>query len=869
MTRILYIAAFLVGLAVIGWIGAGYVGSNPLALAVTALIGVTYLAGTWELRRYQQATSSLADALGRLSDAPAGLAGWLDQLHPALRGPVRLRIEGERVALPGPSMTPYLVGLLVLLGMLGTFLGMVATLRGTGNALASATDLQAIRASLAAPVQGLGFAFGTSVAGVATSAMLGLLSALCRRERILAAQQLDTRIATTLRGHTLAHQREETFRLMQRQAETLPLLVDRLQAMMAGMEQRNQALNDNLAAGMAAMERQHAALSERLAAGQAALDQRLASGQDALNERLGSGQQAFHDKTEAAYTGLAAAVQQTLKDSAAESARLAATALQPVIEATMAGMARETAAWRDAVALAVQQQHETVTQAVERQHDALTRATDRQHEAITEATRRQHDAITQAASQQRDAIADAVQRQLEGMSARFETAAATVSELWRETLARHGQANDALAGDLRTTLQRFADTFEQRSAGLIDGVAAKLDGATAGMSAAWTDAMSRQEHANGQLARDNQQALAAVAAAFERHSAALLEKVEGHSSAVLDKVEGHSLSLLGRADTHSASLMEKAEGHLSSLADRIEAHASALRQGLEQHSSSLLDNVQQHSGALLQAVEDAQTRQQAALESRDQQRLDAWTAKLDAIAGGLHAQWRETGEQTAARQQEICETLSRIALDITEQTQARARDTIAEIERLVQAASEAPKAAADVVAELRQKLSDSMVRDNAMLEERGRLLDTLGTLLDAVNRASTEQREAVDALVSTSADLLARVGGQFTDTLEAETAKLADAAGQVSGSVVEVASLGEAFGAAVQAFGESNEKLMAHLQRIEGALEKSLSRSDEQLAYYVAQAREAIDLSVMSQKQILEDLQQLAAQRAAAGSEAA
>jgi len=40
-------------------------------------------------------------------------------------------------------------------------------------------------------------------------------------------------------------------------------------------------------------------------------------------------------------------------------------------------------------------------------------------------------------------------------------------------------------------------------------------------------------------------------------------------------------------------------------------------------------------------------------------------------------------------------------------------------------------------------------------------------------------------------------------------------------------------------------------------------RSDEQLAYYVAQAREVIDLSVLSQKQIIDDLQHLAGQRAA------
>jgi hypothetical protein len=36
---------------------------------------------------------------------------------------------------------------------------------------------------------------------------------------------------------------------------------------------------------------------------------------------------------------------------------------------------------------------------------------------------------------------------------------------------------------------------------------------------------------------------------------------------------------------------------------------------------------------------------------------------------------------------------------------------------------------------------------------------------------------------------------------------------------------------------------MAQLQRIESALGHSMARSDEQLAYYVAQAREIIDLT--------------------------
>jgi phage-related tail protein len=76
--------------------------------------------------------------------------------------------------------------------------------------------------------------------------MLGLISALSRRERMLTAQLLDTRIATVLRGFSLAHQRQEAFRALQFQAQALPDVVDQLQAMMAQMARREQQLNERL-----------------------------------------------------------------------------------------------------------------------------------------------------------------------------------------------------------------------------------------------------------------------------------------------------------------------------------------------------------------------------------------------------------------------------------------------------------------------------------------------------------------------------------------------------------------------------------------------------------------------------------------------
>ncbi|MBT2747690.1 MULTISPECIES: DUF802 domain-containing protein [unclassified Lysobacter] len=724
--NLLYPAVFVVGLIAVCWVGAGYVGTNTLALSVALLIGACYCAGGLELHRYRQATATLERALAGLSAPPADLSEWLGRLHPSLRNAARLRIEGERVALPAPALTPYLVGLLVLLGMLGTLLGMMTTLRGTGLALESAADLQAIRESIAAPVAGLGFAFGTSIAGVAASAMLGLLSALSRRERGQAAQRLDVAIATTLRAHSQTHRREEAFKLLQRQADMMPALVDRLQEMTAAMERQN----------LLAHERQTAR------------------------------QDAFHDKTEAVFAQLAASVQRSLQDSIGESARVAGAALQPIMQTTMAAIADETRS--------------------------------------LQAT-----------------VSGAVQQQMDGLSAGFATTTTRVAEIWSEALVDQRRCNEALAQDLGKTLDGFTARFDQGAAGLLDTVSARFDTTAGHAVEAWDSALSRQLSAHQDMAAENQQAQLAAAQAWNE-----------------------ALSQQLSANEAMAARNQQA---LAAAAATFESHAASLIRTSEQSHAQL----------------------QATLESRDEQRLAAWTGAFDSMAASLGERWEHSGEQAAQTQREICDTLARTAQEITAQSQAQAQDTIAEISRLLDAASQAPKAAAEVVAELRQKLSDSMVRDTAMLDERNRLLATLETLLGAVNHASTEQRVAVDALVVTSADLLDRVGTRFTDHIEAETGKLGTAAAQISVGAIEVASLSDAFAAAVQQFGESNELLTARLQGVETALDKSLARSDEQLAYYVAQAKEVIDLSMLSQKQIIQDIQQLAQPPAAAGAQAA
>ncbi len=677
--------AFLLGLAAAIWVAISYVGGSTLALTVSCIITAVYIAGALEMRRFHADTVTLAGALANIPDGIEHLDEWLPQVPATLQNTVRLRIEGERVALPGPGITPYLVGLLVLLGMLGTFLGMVVTLNGAVLALESTTDLHTIRSALAAPVKGLGVAFGTSVAGVATSAMLGLISTLGRRDRQRVGQLLDSRIAGVLRRFSFGHQRQETFKALQTQAQALPDLVGKLDAMMSQMAEQNRQLGEQLLAG----------------------------------------QQRFHEEAKLSYSDLAQSVDQSLKNSLRESTTATAEAVRPIVTATMTAIADETRGL----------------------HDKLFSTVDVQLDGITENL--------------------------------------------AQTLARHEQATEAQGLSLQTALASYADTFEQRSSALLASV----------------------EASQSRLQADAGQQLAALTA------------------------------------TTATSQQQLASG----LTDQFDGLTSRLDLAISQ----IAHTFSERSAALLADLRGAQVAWQNQWTAGEQSRQSRFTDALTALAGGLEAQWRQAGEATLAQQAQITQTLGATARDLVAAHQRQVETTIAEVTRLMQSAAEAPKAAADVIGQLRHELSASMARDNSLLEERSRIMETLGTLLDAINHASTEQRSAIDALVASSAELLERVGDQFAAKVESEAGKLADIGASVAGGALEVASLGDAFGHAVQLFSDSNEKMMAALQRIEGGLAKSLTRSDEQLAYYVAQAREVIELSILSQKKMVDDLQRV------------
>lgn len=641
-SRNLSIAAFTAGLSAVGWIAAGYALSHPLAFAMTLLIGAIYVAGAMELRRFDQDTTALRQALADIPADLATLSDWLLCVPASLQNVVRLRVDGERIGLPGPAVTPYLVGLLVMLGMLGTFLGMTVTLNGAVMALESTTDLQTIRATLAAPVKGLGLAFGTSVAGVAASAMLGLISSLCRRERLQAGLLLDTQIAGPLRRFSLAQERQETWRALQAQGEALPAVVEKLRALMTQMEAR----------------------------------------QRQLDERLLAGQEGFQRETGTAFAALAQSVDASLRGSLADSARQAGEQIGPAVQAAM------------------------------------------------------------------DAVA-------------------------RDTVALH---------------ERVAATLEKQ----LDGLATRFDGTVRHVEQGWTAALELQ-------------------------------------------------------------------------AQHQEAAVTRLREALDAHAQG----VEQRSAALLAGVGEAHAALQGELAARDEQRMAQLATTVETMAGALQREWQAAGAATVAQQQQICRTLEATARSMAEHAESHATRTIDEIARLMQTAAEAPRVAAEVIGQLRQQLSESMARDNALLDERSRIMATLDALLAATQQSAADQRSAIEALVASAGGLLEETGRHFAERTGAEAARIGESisasAAQITGSAVEMAALGDAFAGAVEHFGAANERLLGGLARIEESLEKSLLRSDEQLAYTVAQARELIDLSLLSQQRLVADLQRLGAVPASAG----
>ena len=721
MTKVLYSAAFLLGAGVVLWMAAGFVNSDLLALMVTLIIGVVYVIGAVEQWQFRQVTNSLNRALANIPDHVTSLGHWLQQIHPSLQNAVRLRIEGERLPLPGPVLTPYLVGLLVMLGLLGTFIGMVVTLKGAVLALEGTTELQAIRAGLARPIEGLGLAFGTSVAGVAASAMLGLISTLNRRDRMLATRLLDSKVGNELKDFSLVHHRQETFKALQYQAQALPEVAEKLGTMASRIESMG---------------------SE-------------------ISKALLQNQQDFQQAVTAQYQKLADSVESSLKESLASSSKEASEQVAPVIAAAMAQLGDQAKATRET-------------------------------------------------------LVESLQAQLDGIARSLENTSDKVAGAWKAGIETQQTGHQALLEDLGARLQDYESGLRKQAQDLMTGFDQRFND--------WISAQQDQDQQRNtqweslqsswlaSFRESSSELSAGLAGAWEKAAAEGIE----YQQQVVQALEAASLRLTDSAQNTGAAVLEKISGLLQS------------------------------TEALVASRQQAELQVSESIRANTESLISATTAQLEKLREAESARGEAAIESIAGLEEQVAGHLARLGQALEEP-----------MTRLIATASEAPKAAAEVIEQLRGEISKNAEKDNALLEERTRMMSELNKLLTSLEETSRSQRDAVEQLITHSAGTLEQVSQQFTSNVAGESERLTEVADRFVSSVAEIASLGESFNEAVAQFSDANQNLVDNLVRIEAAMEQAGNRSDEQLAYYVAQAREIIDHNIMSQKEIFEQLRQL------------
>ena len=755
----LYPIAMIAGLAGIAGAGMAASRNHPVALIMTVVIAVFFAIGAWELATFRRDSRGLAAAAEReLPD------GWLLSVPVALRGAVQMRLDGLRVVLPGLALAPAIAGLLVLLGMLGTFIGLVITLGTTASALGASADVSALRSALGAPIQGLGLAFSASVAGVAGSAMLGLMVALARRERSVAGARLDSALLGLLRPLTSAHRRE--------------------------IEQ--QARNE------AAIERENARQLEMVA--------QLQRFSERIADQLSAQNSLFHGETSKAYAALASSVDATLRTSLAEAAREAGAAIQPAAAAAMASVAREAASLHERVGTMVSDQLSSLGSRFEQGAERIAQ----QQEAATQtqfaALNLQRDVALQFLSDAGAASHRAMELQGQRWAADSQATLTTLDAIATGHQAAQVHADQARLASLQAHINALDE--HQASAGELVAQAAQ------------------------RFAAQTQSLLDRVSEGQTRHLALLAERdVQRHAEATADaeamRAQREAIEQL------LAAQREEAQQLLRDSGTRVQA-------ALTEISSLSAEQTQ----AAVAALADAFAQLQAKQGEDGAERLAAWRAELTS-----------SGAAQLGQQQQLADGLLANTRSLVAQVESHSQRTLAEAGALLQAAGAAPRAAVEVVGAMREQLAQSQAQDHAALLERAALMETVSTLLASLQQAAGDQRAAIDSLVDRSAIQLEALGQRFTTLAEASGRALADAATNLAAGAADVASVGEGFGEALEEFQSANAQLVQHLTLLEERISESMTRSDDQLGYYVAQAREVIDLCLGSQKQMLDALQ--------------
>ncbi|MEE2959207.1 MAG: hypothetical protein VYA34_00575 [Myxococcota bacterium] len=218
---------FLLGMLVLGYIGVGYLEVDTIALTLVGMITLAFSLGVAEVRKHFEYLEHIDVELHGFT-VDGSMAPKVSDLPNGLNEVAKRWVWTQDVCLNLLVMTPYFMGLVVMLGLIGTFLGLTDTLNGTRVALTEMSDLSAVRESLTKPIGGLSRAFGTSVAGVLASAILGALSTMASLTRRSVSKEVNGWLELHFRHEVPAYRQAESLEVVARKLEEFPDFVEGL-----------------------------------------------------------------------------------------------------------------------------------------------------------------------------------------------------------------------------------------------------------------------------------------------------------------------------------------------------------------------------------------------------------------------------------------------------------------------------------------------------------------------------------------------------------------------------------------------------------------------------------------------------------------
>src|SRR5712692_2420576 len=134
----------------------------------------------------------LRDRIGRMAISAQMMRGILDS--------IAARLDEAR------DMSRYMTGLLVFLGLLGTFWGLIETMGSIGTMIKdlkpggdAASTFDSLREGLSAPLGGMGISFSSSLFGLAGSLVLGFLDLQTSQAQNRFYTDLEDWLSTTVR----------------------------------------------------------------------------------------------------------------------------------------------------------------------------------------------------------------------------------------------------------------------------------------------------------------------------------------------------------------------------------------------------------------------------------------------------------------------------------------------------------------------------------------------------------------------------------------------------------------------------------------------------------------------------------------------